>query len=94
MIYDTLKNQLFSYSLHEKLVSFLSVDERTWSLSERHLDEPRYYNHARTFNSSDSSFYFFGGYGFYQYRNDLYRLKVGTNQIEGVTYSPAISPRY
>lgn len=31
---------------------------------------------------------------FYQYRNDLYRLKVGTKQIEGVTYSPAISPRY
>ena len=94
LVYDTLTNQLFSYSLHEKLVSFLSVDERTWSLSERHLDEPRYYNHARTFNSSDSSFYFFGGYGFYQYRNDLYRLKVGTKQIEGVTYSPAISPRY
>lgn len=58
LVYDTLTNQLFSYSLHEKLVSFLSVDERTWSLSERHLDEPRYYNHARTFNSSDSSFYF------------------------------------
>ena len=94
MVYDTLTNQLLSYSLHEKLVSALSVNEGKWSLNERHLDEPRYYNHARTFNPSDSSFYFWGGYGFYQYRNNLYRLKVGMKQVEEVTYTPAISPRY
>lgn len=94
LVYDTLTNQLFSYSLHEKLVSTLSVNEGKWSLNERHPDEPRYYNHARTFNSTDSSFYFFGGYGFYQYRNNLYRLKVGTKQVEEVTYTPAITPRY
>lgn len=94
MIYDTLTNQLLSYSLHEKLVSALSVDEGKWSLNERHLDEPRYYNHARTFNPSDSSFYFWGGYGFYQYRNNLYRLKVGMKQVEEVAYTPVISPRY
>lgn len=94
MVYDTLTNQLLSYSLHEKLVSALSVDEGKWSLNERHLDEPRYYNHARTFNPSDSSFYFWGGYGFYQYRNNLYRLKVGMKQIEEMAYTPAIPPRY
>lgn len=94
MVYDTLTNQLLSYSLHEKLVSALSVNEGKWSLNERHLDEPRYYNHARTFNLSDSSFYFWGGYGFYQYRNNLYRLKVGMKQVEEVTYTPVISPRY
>lgn len=94
MIYDTLTNQLLSYSLHEKLVSALSVDEGKWSLNERHLDEPCYYNHARTFNPSDSSFYFWGGYGFYQYRNNLYRLKVGMKQVEEVACTPVISPRY
>lgn len=94
LVYDTLTGQLLSYSLHEKLVSTLSVNEGKWSLNERHLDEPRYYNHARTFNPSDSSFYFFGGYGFYQYRNNLYRLKVGMEQVEEVTYAPIISPRY
>lgn len=94
LVYDTLTNQLLSYSLHEKLVSALSVDEGKWSLNERHLDEPRYYNHARTFNPADSSFYFWGGYGFYQYRNNLYRLKVNMKQVEEVAYTPAISPRY
>lgn len=94
LVYDTLTNQLLSYSLHEMLISALSVDEGKWSLHERHSDEPRYYNHARTFNLADSSFYFFGGYGFYQYRNNLYRLKVGTKQIEEVAYTPGITPRY
>lgn len=94
LIYDTLTNQLFSYSLHEKLASVMSVNEGKWSLDERHLDEPRYYNHARTFNAADSSFYFFGGYGFYQYRNNLYRLNVNTQQVEEVAYAPAISPRF
>lgn len=94
LVYDTLTNQLFSYSLHEKLLSSMSVDEGKWSLNERHSDEPRYYNHARTFNPADSSFYFFGGYGFYQYRNNLYRLKVGTKQVEEVAYTPAITSRY
>lgn len=94
LVYDTLTNRLLSYSLHEKLVSAMSVNEGKWSLDERHLDEPRYYNHARTFNVADSSFYFFGGYGFYQYRNNLYRLKVKTQQVEEIAYTPVISPRY
>ncbi|WP_300704845.1 hypothetical protein [Bacteroides sp.] len=94
LVYDTLTGRIFSYSLHEKLVSVLSVEEGKWSLNERHQAEPRYYNHARTFNPADSSFYLFGGYGFYQYRNNLYRLKVGQNRIEEVAYTPAISPRY
>lgn len=94
LVYDTLTGRLFSYSLYEKQASSLSVDDGRWSLNERHLEEPRFYNHARTFNPSDSSFYFWGGYGFYQYRNNLYRLKVGAEQVEEVKYAPAISPRY
>lgn len=94
LVYDTLTNQLFSYSLYDKLVATMSVNEGKWSLNERHLDEPRYYNHARTFNPADSSFYFFGGYGFYQYRNNLYRLNVGRKQVEEVVYDPVVPPRY
>lgn len=94
MVYDTLGNQLLSYSLHEKLVSALSANVGKWDLNERHSDESHYYNHARAFNPSDSSFYFWGGYGFYRYRNNLYRLKVDRKQIEEVPYTPTISPRY
>lgn len=87
MIYDTLTNQLLSYSLHEKLVFSFVCRPKKWSLSERQLDEPRYYNHARTFNPSDSSFYFWRIWILHQYKNNLYRLRVGMKQVEEVAYT-------
>lgn len=57
LIYDTLSSRLLSYSLSQKCVSFFSFDTKM-SLVERNKEEPNYYNHARTFNSADSSFYF------------------------------------
>lgn len=58
------------------------------------MDEASNYNHARTFNPADSSFYFFGGYGFYQYRNDLFRMKSGSYKLEQVEYERPLYPRY
>ena len=49
LMYDTLSNRLLSYSLSQKCVSFFSFDTKRWSLAERHIEEPNYYNHARTF---------------------------------------------
>ena len=94
LVYDTLTNHLFSYSLNERISSTLCLENGKWSLKERSLVEPTYANHARIYNPSDSCYYFFGGYGFYQYRNDLYRLKVTTGEIEKVDYSPLLAPRY
>lgn len=94
LLYDTLCNRLVSYSLSQKRVSFFSFDLQTWSLKERNREEPNYYNHARTFNSADSSFYFFGGYGFYRYRNDLFRMNSVTGDMTKIDYTPLIDPRY
>ena len=41
-----------------------------------------------------SSFYFFGGYGFYKYRNDLYRMKSGIGKMEQIKYDHPLYPRY
>lgn len=94
LMYDTLSNRLLSYSLSQKCVSFFSFDTKRWSLAERHIEEPNYYNHARTFNSADSSFYFFGGYGFYRYQNDLFRMDLTTGELEKIDYEPLLNPRY
>ena len=74
--------------------SCFSFDTKRWSLSERNKEEPNYYNHARTFNSADSSFYFFGGYGFYRYQNDLFRMNAATGELEKINYEPLLNPRY
>jgi len=94
LMYDTLTNKLVSYYLKERTSSSFSFDTEQWSNEERNLQEASNYNHARTFNPADSSFYFFGGYGFYQYRNDLFRMKSGSYKLEQVTYERPLYPRY
>ena len=94
LLYDTLSNKLVSYYPKKGITSRFSFDTERWSNEIRNTEEASNYNHARTFNPADSSFYFFGGYGFYQYRNDLYRRKYSTNQIEQVEYERPLYPRY
>ena len=94
LLYDTLTNKLVSYYLKKGATSYFSFDTNKWSNVERNMDEASNYNHARTFNPADSSFYFFGGYGFYQYRNDLFRMKSGSYKLEQVEYERPLYPRY
>ena len=94
LLYDTLTNKLISYYLKKGSTSYFSFDTSKWSNVERNMDEASNYNHARTFNPADSSFYFFGGYGFYQYRNDLFRIKSGSYKLEQVEYERPLYPRY
>lgn len=94
LLYDTLTNKLISYYLKKGSTSYFSFDTSKWSNVERNMDEASNYNHARTFNPADSSFYFFGGYGFYQYCNDLFRMKSGSYKLEQVEYERPLYPRY
>ena len=94
LLYDTLSNKLVSYYPKKGITSSFSFDTERWSNEVRNTEEASNYNHARTFNPADSSFYFFGGYGFYQYRNDLYRMKYNANQIEQIEYERPLYPRY
>ena len=94
LLYDTLTNKLISYYLKKGSTSYFSFDTSKWSNVERNMDEASNYNHARTFNPADSSFYFFGGYGFYQYRNDLFRMKSGSYKLEQVEDERPLYPRY
>ncbi len=94
LLYDTLTNHLVSYHFKKGLTSSFSFDTGRWSNEKRNTDDSGNYNHSKAFNPADSSFYFFGGYGFYQYRNDLFRMKSGTYEVEQISYEPPIDPRY
>ena len=93
-LYDTLTNKIVSYHHKRGITSYFSFDTEKWSNEERNKEEASNYNHARTFNPADSSFYFFGGYGFYQYRNDLFQMKSGNYKLEQVIYERPLYPRY
>lgn len=94
LIYDTLSRQLVSYFPETGRVSRLDPAVGRWSVRVPNPDEPHFYNHARAFNPADSSFYFFGGYGFYQYRNELFRWKSGSDRVERIDYQEPFYPRY
>ncbi len=92
--YDTKTNQIASFSLRSGKVSRFDENTSRWSMSERYDSAAFYYNHAGVYNHADSSYYFFGGYGFYAYHNDLFRLRAGGNQVERINYQNPIPPRF
>lgn len=94
LLYDTLSRTLVSYFPEGGRISTFSFETGRWSSEENNLLEPHFYNHARAFDPSDSSYYFFGGYGFYQYRNELFRWKSGTDHVDRIEYEQPFFPRY
>ena len=80
--YDAAHNLLMSFSLSAGSVSYFSFEKSIWSMPQPDNIDAYYYNHAGVYNAADSSYYFFGGYGFYNYHNDLFSLRVGSNKVE------------
>lgn len=91
--YDTISHRLLSYSLHQKLLSAYSFETNQWNSVTKNVEEPRYFNHSRAYCEADSSYYMFGGYGFYKFYNDLYKMNPLTGHTEKIDYQPAIPPR-
>ena len=94
LAYDRANNQLMSFSLSSGRVSRFSFEKSQWSMRQADQVEARHYNHSGVYNETDSSYYFFGGYGFYNYHNDLFRLRIGADQVEPVKYAHLIPPRF
>lgn len=92
--YDVVKKKIAVYSIRTRNVSYFSFETGRWSNENRTFLDATNYNHAIALNPADSSYYFFGGYGLYSYRNDLYRLAPGTSKLQRVSYSPMIPPRF
>lgn len=92
--YDGINDDIVSFSLRTGTTSRFSLEKSCWSLQQRNDSTAFHYNHAGAYNSADSCYYFFGGYGFYTYHNDLFRLKAGSDKIERVHYSNPIPPRF
>lgn len=94
LAYDSCNDKLMSFSLSSGCVSNFSFETSQWSMKKADNAEAMHYNHSGVYNAADSSYYFFGGYGFYNYHNDLFRLRVGADHVEPVKYANPIPPRF
>jgi DNA-binding SARP family transcriptional activator len=93
LIYDSLNDELVSYSLDEERLSRFSLKSREWSKDIPCRQETRFWHHTASLNRTDSSFVAFGGYGYYQYKNSLFTVKLNSDAWEK-SRLPAIMPRY
>lgn len=91
LVYDTISQQLVSYSLEDKVVSYFDFQTCRWSLRTENKKETSYFNHAWAQN--DSIGYAFGGYGFYTFFNSLFKINLKTGVVDKCSYSPEIRQR-
>lgn len=93
-VFDPVTEDIVLYSLSLGQTKRFSTKTLEWTIDTNESFDPFHYNHTRAFNPADSSFYFFGGYGHYSYRNDLYKLSAVSGKIERVEYANPIPPRF
>lgn len=68
---------LLSYRIEDSLFSFFNFKTNSWSDNSHSFEythEHKYWNNSTTFHGRDSVIYSFGGYGYYQFNNDLIML--------------------
>lgn len=95
LIYHPYHNELWSYDFDTlKWVSIFNFKDNTWTNNDREIKNPEYSQHNVFVSPNDSCLYIFGGYGNYQYKNQI--LKKGRMQDNWtpVSYSEEIPPRY
>lgn len=94
MLFDDVQGSLLSYSLNKLTTSRFSFQTGTWDLAVSNDTLANFYNHARVYNPADRCYYIFGGYGYFCYHNNLFRIHADNGRVEEVKYANPIPPRF
>lgn len=94
VMFDDVHGGLLSYSPGSLVASRFSFATSTWDLAFPNDTLGAYYNHARIYNPADHCYYVFGGYGYFKYHNDLFRIPADGGRIERIKYDNPIPPRF
>lgn len=77
LMYLENADTLLSYRIEDSVFSFFNFKTNAWSDNSHSFEythEHKYWNNSTTFHERDSVVYSFGGYGYYQFNNDLVML--------------------
>ena len=95
LIYHPYYNELWSYAFDTlKWISIFNFKDNTWTRDDREIKNPEYSQHNAFVSPNDSCLYIFGGYGNYQYKNQILKKSRTQDNWKSVTYSEEIPPRY
>jgi len=92
LFYDSVTNQLLSYSLADSLASYYSFSTNTWSLQKQPGHDP-YSDNSAVYLPYEQAIYSFGGYGYFKYAHDLIRMNLADGNQEKTELTD-IFPRY
>ena len=86
-------DKLISYNTDEYIVAAYSPDKHEWAGTREISGDSNYWNRTTSLTPDGKSLYAFGGYGHYNFKNDLIVLDSETG--EGInTQITGITPRY
>ena len=95
LIYHPYYNELWSYDFDTlKWISIFNFKDNTWTRNDREIKNPEYSQHNAFVSPNDSCLYIFGGYGNYQYKNQILKKNRTQDNWKSVSYSEEIPPRY
>ena len=95
LIYHPYYNELWSYDFDTlKWISIFNFKDNTWARDDREIKNPEYSQHNAFVSPNDSCLYIFGGYGNYQYKNQILKKSRTQDNWKSVSYSEEIPPRY
>lgn len=94
-VYNARTHEIYTFSLDLKRMGSLQVDSLAWNKYLENPDRSSGYGHFNKYLQGDSVLYTFNGYGYFQYRSDIYSKAVplapGSSTDSG---SSTITPRY
>jgi hypothetical protein len=94
LMFDPVSSRLMCYNMENEAIYYYNFASNTWEDYESSDKEPAHAHHNRYVSVKDASFYLFGGYGFYKYNSDFYKINLSTGEWNRYDFSHTITPRY
>lgn len=95
LIYHPYYNELWSYDINnQKIISYFDFEKQLWTNNDCEIKNPNYSQHNAFISPNDSCLYIFGGYGNYQYKNEILRKSKQQDNWQSISYEGEIPPRY
>lgn len=93
--FDTAQNRLLNICIDQRTVSVFDTVSHTWSENFTYPGVGTSYLHFNKFYSpTDSSLYFIGGYGHFQFRNEIHRYTSDGRWVAVEPEGDTLIPRY
>jgi DNA-binding SARP family transcriptional activator len=94
LTFDPASSRLMYYNMENEAIYYYNSASHVWDGYESSDKEPAHAHHNRYASVKDKSFYLFGGYGFYKYNSDFYKVNPAANEWKLYDFSHTITPRY